>query len=200
MDEILEHLKRGDARLGELIERVGPCGLSRKPAEFQTLAGAVLAQQLSSKAASTIQGRLVAALGGRLAPEGLLELTVEELRGLGLSRPKAGYLLGLAQMTVARELDFEALPELSDQEVIRHLTRAKGVGEWTAQMFLMFALGRLDVLPVADLGIRNAMQRLYRMKKPPAPERMERVARPWRPYATVACWYLWRSLEGPAEL
>jgi len=200
MDQILEHLKRGDARLGELIERLGPCGLTQKPAEFQTLAGAVLAQQLSSKAASTIQARLLAALGGRLEPAAVLRLTVEELRGFGLSRPKAGYLLGMAQMAVAGELDFASLPGLADDEVIRHLTRAKGVGEWTAQMFLMFALGRLDVLPVADLGIRNAMQRLYRMRKPPAPERMLKVARPWRPYATVACWYLWRSLEGPAEI
>lgn len=196
MKAILEHLKRGDARLGGLIERVGECRMPRYEAEFGTLAGSILSQQLSAKAAATIRGRLVAAMGEEgLTPAGVLKLTVEEMRGLGLSRPKASYIHSLAELTLAGAIDFGRVGEMEDGAVIEHLTQAKGVGVWTAQMFLMFALGRRDVLPVADLGIRNAMVKLYGLKKAPDAKRMEKIAKPWRPYASVACWYLWQSLE-----
>lgn len=170
------------------------------PADFPALARSIVFQQLSGKAAATIFGRLEAALKGRLTPGALLRLTDERMRSFGLSRQKTAYLQDLARRTRSGELDFAALPGRSDQEVIATLTAVKGVGVWTAQMFLIFALGRPDVLPTADLGIRTAMKKLCGLTELPKPVEMERIAAPWRPYASVACWYLWRSLDNRAPL
>lgn len=182
-----------------LIDRVGAYRMTYKEPTFEALVRSIVFQQLSGKAAGTIYGRVQAAVG-EVTPERLLARTVEELRGLGLSGQKTSYVRDLAEKTQAGVIRFQDLPALDDAAVIEHLTQVKGVGVWTVQMFLMFALRRPDVLPVGDLGIRMAMKQAYRMRALPKPERMERVARPWRPYATVACWYLWRSLDGEAAL
>ncbi len=168
---------------------------------FETLARSIIYQQVSGKAAATVAARLLAAAGGEvLTAEKVAGMEEARLRACGLSGQKSRYLLDLAHKTLDGRVDFARLPAAPDHEVIDHLTQVKGIGEWTAQMFLMFALKRQDVLPTADLGIRNAMQRVYGLRQPPKPERMVRIARPWRPYASVACWYLWRSLDGPAAL
>jgi len=197
----LLHLRSADPRLAGLIDRIGPCRMKLHPPEFCTLARAIVSQQLSSKAAATICGRLEQ----RLAPAGveadaILRLAPEELRALGLSTGKTKYLRSLAERTLDGTINFTNLGSLPDEDVIHHLTSAQGVGVWTAQMFLIFALQREDVLPTDDLGIRNAMQRLYRLRKAPDAARMQKIAKPWRPYCSVACWYLWRSLENAAAL
>ncbi len=196
-----EALRAADSTLGGLIERVGPYAQEFAPVEFASLCRSIVHQQLSTKAARTIYGRLESALApAPVGARGVLQFGAEELRGFGFSRAKAVYVRSLAERTLDGTVDFAKLPEMGDGEVIAHLTQVKGVGEWTAQMFLMFALRRPDVLPCGDLGIRTAMKNLYRMRALPDPGRMERVARRWRPYASVACWYLWRSLDGPAKL
>jgi DNA-3-methyladenine glycosylase II len=165
------------------------------------LVRSIVFQQLSGKAARTIMQRLVNALPeGRLTPEAILALTPEQMRSLGLSGQKTAYVRDLAERTRSGEIDFSKFPAMSDDEVIEHLTRVKGVGVWTAHMFLIFALRRPDVLPTGDLGVRAAMRKAYRMRALPKPERMEKIAKRWRPYCSVASWYLWRSLDGPAEI
>jgi DNA-3-methyladenine glycosylase II len=201
MRNALTHLTAADSRLAALIERVGPYAQEFAPPVFASLARSIIYQQLSTKVAATIYGRFEAAL----APDpvdaaGVLRLSHEELRSFGFSGAKAVYVRSLADKTLDGTVDFTRLSEMPDSEVIAHLTQVKGIGEWTAQMFLMFALRRSDVLPCADLGIRTAMKNLYRMRELPKPARMEKVARPWRPYASVACWYLWRSLDKPAKM
>jgi DNA-3-methyladenine glycosylase II len=199
MKKAIEHLRAHDPVMAGLVERVGPYRMTYKEPNFESLVRSIVFQQLSGKAAGTIYGRVQAAVG-EVTPERLLARTAEELRGWGLSGQKASYVRDLAEKTQAGLIRFQDLPALDDAAVIEHLTQVKGVGVWTVQMFLMFALRRPDVLPVGDLGIRMAMKQAYRMRELPKPERMERVARPWRPYATVACWYLWRSLDGEAAL
>ena len=201
MRHALTHLKAADATLSALIERIGPYAQEFAPPVFASLARSIVYQQLSTKAASTIYGRFQAALAPNpVDAQGTLRFSPDELRGFGFSNAKATYVRSLAEKTLDGTVDFAKLPEMPDSEVIAHLTQVKGIGEWTAQMFLMFALRRPDVLPCADLGIRSAMKRLYRMRELPKPARMERAARPWRPYASVACWYLWRSLDNPAKM
>lgn len=201
MHEAIEHLRSVDARLGEVIERVGPFAMNYRDPSFDTMVRSIVYQQVSGRAAATVYGRLESALGvSGMLPEALLLLTPEQLRACGLSGQKSRYLRDLAEHSVRGSVQFHTLHALSDDEVIEHLTAVKGVGVWTAQMFLMFALKRPDILPTADLGIRNAMQKVYRLRQPPKPERMIKIAKPWRPYASVACWYLWRSLDGTATL
>jgi DNA-3-methyladenine glycosylase II len=201
MRHAIHHLKQADPVLAGLIERAGPFRMAYREPEFATLARSIVYQQLSTKAAATIFGRLEAALGPRgFTPGGLLRLPPERLRECGLSAQKTAYLRDLADKTKTRQIVFARLVSMGDDEVIEHLTSVKGVGVWTAHMFLMFALRRPDVLPVGDLGIRTAMQRLYALETPPPPARMQEIARPWSPWTTVACWYLWRSLDGAARL
>ncbi|MBL0157975.1 MAG: DNA-3-methyladenine glycosylase 2 family protein [Bryobacterales bacterium] len=201
MRNALTHLKAADPALAAVMDRVGPYVQEFSQPVFASLARSIVFQQLSTRAASTIYGRLQAALAPHpVEAWGILRCTPEQLRSFGLSTAKAAYVRSLAEKTLDGTVDFARLPELPDSEVIAHLTQVKGVGEWTAQMFLMFALRRPDVLPCADLGIRNAMKAIYRMRELPKPARMEKVARPWRPYASVACWYLWRSLDNPAKM
>ena len=150
--------------------------------------------------ATVIFGRLVAAAGGRLTPQAILKLRPSRMRTLGLSTQKTAYIRDLARHTRDGRLVFEELLQLPDADAIDRLTRVKGIGEWTAHMFLMFALRRNDVLPVGDLGIRNAIRRAYDLAELPSPAQIEEMAVRWRPYCTVASWYLWRSLEGDANL
>ena len=165
------------------------------PAEFSSVAEAIVYQQLNGKAAVTIFKRFAALAGEPITPEGILRLTDAQLRSVGLSKQKSAYLKDLAAKTASGLLDFSRLPELSDEEVIKHLTQIKGIGVWTAHMFLMFSLRRPNVLPTGDYGIQVAVKKHYKKRKLPKPKDMEKIARAWEPYRSIACWYLWRSLD-----
>lgn len=163
---------------------------------FSALVRTITAQQISTKAAATIHGRLLTLMpGGVATPEALLAIPDDQLRGAGLSRQKSAYLRDLGAKVASGELPIHALQELSDEQVIDAIVKVKGLGRWSAEMFLMFRLRRPDVLPVDDLGIVTAIQRLYRLRKRPTADRIRKIGEAWRPYRTVACWYLWRSLE-----
>ena len=197
-----------------IIERIGPCRMQFGQPEFHSLAEAIVYQQLNGKAAETIFKRFAALAGEPLTPEGILTLSDDGMRGAGLSKQKSAYLKDLAAKTSSGLVDFTRLPELPDEEVIEHLTQVKGIGVWTAQMFLMFTLKRENVLPTGDFGVRMAMYQHYldvrrsktaknaaakkgrkRKIQLPSPEQMEKIAKCWEPYRSVACWYLWKSLD-----
>ncbi|MEZ5356196.1 MAG: DNA-3-methyladenine glycosylase 2 family protein [Bryobacteraceae bacterium] len=197
----MNHLKKADAAMASLIGRTGPCRIAYREPRFDALARSIVFQQLNGRAAATIYERLEKACGAAgVTPQGILKLRLPRMRAAGLSAQKSEYLKDLARRTHAGEIDFDTLPRMADAAVIDTLTQVKGVGVWTAQMFLMFALARPDVLPTADYGIRTAMRNLYGLADLPKPAEMERIAMPWRPWASIACWYLWRSLDGGAEL
>jgi len=202
MKKAITHLKAADPVLGRIIDAVGPYRMTYKEPDFTALVQSIVYQQLSGKAAFTIYTRLEKAVAraGKLSPRAILKMEVDELRAFGLSQGKAKYVLDLAAKTASREVNFGKLAEMSDEEVVKHLTKVKGVGVWTTHMFLMFAMRRPNVLPVGDLGIRAAMKKAYGLAELPKPDEMEEIARGWHPYCTVACWYLWRSLDGPAAL
>jgi len=195
MRHAVRHLKKSDPILRAVIERVGPYRMEKEIPRFHTLARAIVYQQLHGKAASTICQRLMQLAGNPLTPKGILKLSDEQMRGVGLSKQKMSYLRDLAQKTHSGAVQFMRLPELTDEEVIEHLTQVKGIGVWTAHMFLMFALQRPNVLPTGDLGIQSAMRKHYNKRKLPKPKQMEKIAKCWEPYRSVACWYLWRSLD-----
>jgi DNA-3-methyladenine glycosylase II len=199
MRKAINHLRQSDPVLAEIIDQVGRFRLDYKPPTFHSLARSIVFQQLSGKAASTIFGRLVAATTDPVEPEAVLRLDVGEMRLLGLSQQKAAYVRDLAERTASGEIRFDRLPRLSDDKIIAELTQVKGVGVWTVHMFLIFALRRPNVLPTGDLGIRNAIQRAYKLKKTPGPVDIQRIAEPWHPYCSIASWYLWRSLDQPAD-
>ena len=198
MKKAVDHLKKSDAILASIIARVGPCKMAYRDPTFEMLARAIVFQQLSTKAARTIYGRLEEAAGGALTPESIQNLSVGEMRRAGLSRQKLGYIRDLAEHALSGKVDFARLPGMSDEEVLIALTDIKGVGVWTAHMFLLFSLRRPNVLPVGDLGVRMAIQRAYRKRKLPTPKQVEQIAKGWHPYCSYAAWYLWRSLELPA--
>ena len=192
------HLTEADPVLGDVIRRVGPFRLTPRTdgTHFDAVCRSIIYQQLSGKAATTIHGRVLGLYGGRSPlPNELAATADEHLRAVGLSRQKLSYLKDLASRVASNELPIETLHELPDDDVMDALVRIKGVGRWTAQMFLMFRLGRPDVLPELDLGIQKAIQRAYRLRKRPLPERVLKIGAAWAPYRTVAAWYLWRSLE-----
>jgi DNA-3-methyladenine glycosylase II len=192
------HLKRADAVLARIIDRVGPCRFEPRTTgtHFDALLRSIVYQQLSGKAASTILKRVLAIYGGRYPrPAQLLATPEHVLRTAGLSRQKLKYLRDLAEKVESGDVPLARVGRLADEEVIAHLTRISGIGRWTAQMFLMFRLGRPDVLPELDLGIQNAIQRAYDLPTRPKPADVITIGAAWRPHATIACWYLWRSLE-----
>jgi DNA-3-methyladenine glycosylase II len=195
MRKAVLHLKKSDPILCAIIEQVGPCRMEFGPAEFCSLAEAIVYQQLNGKAAVTIFKRFAALAGEPLTPQGILKLTDTQLRSVGLSKQKSAYLKDLSAKTVEGLLDFAILGDLPDTEVINRLTQVKGIGVWTAHMFLMFSLRRPNVLPTGDYGIQMAMKKHYKKRKLPRPTDMERIARAWAPYRSVACWYMWRSLD-----
>ncbi len=195
MRKALNHLKTCDPVLCGIIERVGPFRMEYGPPEFHSLAESILYQQLNGRAAETIFNRFTAVAGEPLTPQGILKLTDEQMRSVGLSKQKSSYLRDLATKTVSGLLDFSRLAEMADDEVIAHLTQVKGIGVWTAQMFLMFTLRRPDVLPTGDYGVQAAMKKHYRKRKLPKPQEMQKIAQKWAPYRSIACWYLWRSLD-----
>jgi DNA-3-methyladenine glycosylase II len=195
MRKAVNHLKKSDPVLRAIIERVGPCRMEFGTPEFSSLAEAIVYQQLNGKAAVTIFNRFAALAGEPLTPEGILKLSDAQLRSVGLSKQKSAYLKDLAAKTASGLLDFTRLPDLTDEEVIQHLTQVKGIGVWTAHMFLMFSLRRPDVLPTGDYGVQVAMRKHYKKRKLPKPKDMEKIAKAWAPYRSVACWYMWRSLD-----
>ena len=200
MKEAIHHLRRNDKILAEIIRRVGDYRIEFRQPDFETLVKSIVYQQLSGRVASIIFARLAAAAGGPLTPAGILKLRPARMRKLGLSKQKTEYIRDLARHTRDGRVVFEDLSDLSDAEVIERLTVVKGIGVWTVHMFLMFALRRVDVLPVGDLGIRNAIKSAYGLKEAPTPAEVEALGARWRPYCTVASWYLWRSLEPNANL
>ncbi len=197
--EAVEHLTQADPVLARLIEAVGPFTLRTHRDRFDLLARSILSQQLSTKAARTIRERLLAELdGSRLCPQAICSLPTARLRKAGLSQRKAEYLRELAENVVSGRLPLHRLGRLPDEEVIERLVEIRGIGVWTAQMFLIFALGRLDVFPADDLGIRVAIRDLYGLEELPQRATSQRIADPWRPFRSVASWYLWRSRDGTA--
>lgn len=183
-----------------IIDRIGEYRIQFRDPDFETLVKSIVYQQLSGRVANVIFGRLAAAAGGKLTPLGVLKLRPARMRKLGLSTQKTAYIRDLARHARDGVIRFEDLSALPDEEVITRLTQVKGIGVWTAHMFLIFALQRPDVLPTGDLGIRNAIHRAYELPELPAPSEMEKMAELWRPYCSVASWYLWRSIEPNANL
>jgi len=199
--KVVAALRAGDDVMARLIEEHG--AIVRKDLKndrpgdaYGALLRSIVGQQLSTKAASTIYGRMLELFDGHApSPKQLLGVDPDKIRSAGLSRPKISYLRDLAEHVEKGELELDHLDELPDEEVIEQLTAVKGIGEWSAHMFLMFHLGRPDVLPVGDQGIRRAVQVQYRLRKLPDPKRLEKIAKRWRPYRTLACLYLWSSLD-----
>ena len=198
LSRAVAHLKRVDPTLARVVRGVGPCTFAprRDGTHFDAVLRAIVYQQLSGKAAGTILGRVHAVYGGRSpTPDELLATTDETLRAAGLSRQKLGYARDLAARVAAGAVPVDTLDSLDDEAVIAALTSVKGVGRWTAQMFLMFRLGRLDVLPELDLGVQKGIQLAYGLDTLPRPKDVVAIGAPWTPYRTVASWYLWRSLD-----
>jgi DNA-3-methyladenine glycosylase II len=192
----VRHLRKSDPILREVIRRAGPYALKLKRDRFQALVYSILAQQISGKAAAAMRKKLEDLAGPEgLTPRRISALSFEELRGAGLSRQKASYILDLAQRVHTGTLTLDRLARCSDDTVIESLIEVKGIGVWTAHMFLIFSLGRLDVLPHGDYGVRSAIQKLYGLEDLPDRETCHRIAERWRPYASIASWYCWRSLE-----
>jgi DNA-3-methyladenine glycosylase II len=204
-DEALDHLTRADDVMAALIEQFGPLDLEERRAgrpddEYGALLRSIVGQQLSVKAARSIYTRLTDMFGGRTpSPAELLAADPEEVRGVGLSRPKVKYIRDLAQHVEDGSLHLASLDDMSDEAVIAELTAVKGLGEWTAHMFLMFHLHRPDVLPVGDLGIRRAVERHYGLEGMPDAETLERLGERWAPYRTLASLYLWHSLDNAPD-
>lgn len=193
LDAATAHLSRVDPVMAAAIERVGPCVFEPNPDVFEALVDAIISQQISVKAADAIMARLRAATpGGVIAPDALLQLDHEALRAAGLSTPKARYVRDLTERVVSGQLPLAHLPELDDETIIADLTAVKGIGRWTAEMILIFALGRLDVLPVDDLGFAEGVREAYGLETRPTRKDLLERGEAWRPYRTVATWYMWR--------
>jgi len=198
-DEAAAHLSRYDPVLTPIIARAGVTTMRPHKNYYQALVRSIISQQLSVKAADTIERRFCALFENKAlpAPEAILTKDIDQLRSAGLSRGKAAYVRDLAQHIIDGKVMFDHLDTLSNEEIIHELTAVKGIGEWTAHMFLMFCMGRLDILPVGDLGIKNGIQKLYELKKQPDSSTMRSLAKKnhWHPYESIACWYIWFSLD-----
>ena len=196
--EALRHLKAADRVFSPLIKKHGPCTIT--PAvnnPFHALASSIISQQLSVHAARTIKGRLFHLLGeDSFTPANILRISARDLHAAGLSGAKTGYIRGLAAAFKNGEFDFAAIAKYGDEEAVAQLMVFAGIGRWTAEMFLIFGLGRPDVLSVHDAGLRRAIKMLYDLKEMPAAAEMMVIGEPWRPYRSVASWYLWRAADG----
>lgn len=197
MRKAIQHL-RTDPVLAGIIDRLGPIKPAFRDPTFSSLVRSIVFQQLHGKAARTIFDRFQTAAGGTLTPESVLQMSEQQMRACGLSGQKLSYIRDLAEKTLGGVVIFEQLPEMTDEAVIEHLTRVKGIGLWSAQMFLMFALRRENVMPTGDLGIQSAIKKAYRKRKLPKPKDILKLAKNWEPYCTMASYYLWRSID-PAE-
>lgn len=182
--------------MAAIIERIGPYRPRHATPDFHNLARSIAYQQLHGKAAATIFGRLCTASGCEvLTPETVLALSIEQMRACGLSKQKLAYIRDLAEKTLSGDVNFAQLLAMDDEDIIEHLTRVKGIGRWSAQMFLIFALKRPDVMPTVDFGINAAIKKAYNKRKVPKPKDILKLSEKWRPYRSVACWYLWRSVD-----
>jgi DNA-3-methyladenine glycosylase II len=200
MESALAHLAESDPILADIIRRVGPYRLVARDPTFETLARSITFQQLHGKAAATIFGRVRKAVGRRFTATAFLRLTPEELRSCGLSRQKIASLQDLASRVASRQLSFRRLQQLTDEEVIGQLSQVRGVGVWTVQMFLLFAMGRPNVMPLTDFGIRTAVRQAYGLQEMPTAAELLAISSKWHPYCSIASWYLWRSLDGTAGI
>ena len=193
------HLMRTDPKLGAIIKRVGPCELHAVAPKdpFEALCLSIASQQLSTKAADTIFRRFCDLFppDRRPSPERVMTLTDDQIRGVGFSRPKVSFIKDLAAHVLDGRLDLAGLTKQPDEEVMRQMVAVKGIGRWTAEIFLMFRLGRPDILPADDLGLMNAVHRAYKLRKRPDAKRLRKMGEKWRPYRSVASWYLWASLR-----
>lgn len=201
--QAMKHLSQHDAVLASVITKYGPCTIRPHTNYYQELVDSIISQQLSVKAAAAIEQRFREMFGGEFpTPAQILTKNVEELRAIGFSYAKGKYVQDLAQHVVDGKVRFDHLDQLSNDEVVAELTAVKGIGEWTAHMFLMFCMGRSDVLPVGDLGIRNGIRQLYGLDHAPSPEDIRNIAarNSWHPYESIASWYVWQSLDNTPTL
>ncbi len=197
-DAAVKHLRAVDAHLKAIIDRIGPCRLEAHPDRFAALVRSIIGQQISTKAARSINMKLTALGGDPPCPERLIELGETELRTVGLSSAKARYILNLAEAVLSGELPIEEFDDTWDDEAITHaLTAVKGIGVWTAEMFLIFVMNRPDVLPAGDLGVRVALRDRHGLPELPHPRDCHALAEPWRPFRTIASWYIWRGIDSP---
>ena len=196
----VQHLRRADPVMRRVIDHVGPCTLKCERDRFWMLVRSIISQQISTAAARTVRDRVVSLVedcsgSKRVTPESLLAHSVDELRLAGCSQRKAEYMLDLAKKVDNGEVALAKIGRLSNEDVIKALVQVRGIGRWTAEMFLMFSLGRLDVFPVDDLGVRNAMLKLYELETPVSHDDFRGIAEKWQPYASIGSWFCWRSLE-----
>lgn len=193
-----KYLSQKDKRLGPVIESSGPCRIKPHKDYYGELVGSIVGQQLSTVAAGTIWRRILDVFGDKMpTPQQLIKVDDQKLRDVGLSWAKVSYVKDLARHILDGRLDLDHISTMPNEQLIEQLTAVKGIGEWSAHMFMMFGLGRLDILPTGDLGIRKAIMNLYSLKELPAPEQIITIAAKnnWHPYESVACWYLWQSLD-----
>lgn len=196
LDAAAGHLRKRDKVMRRIIDRHGPCQITLDPDPFPVLIRSIISQQISTAAAHSIGKRLTTLRGRKkLSPQWIQGSTDDDLRGCGLSPQKLRYMRDLATKVTTREVNLTSIHEMSDADITTELTKVLGIGVWTAQMFLIFSLGRLDVLPTGDLGVRAAIEREYQLSAHPTPKQCEEIAAPWRPYASIASWYLWRSSD-----
>ena len=189
-------LSKNDPVLAGVIRNVGPFTLKADPGGYEILVRSILSQQISMAAARTIRGRLQALLpAGKMTAKNIDALSDDQLQSVGVSRQKQTYLRHLTSCALDGTINFRRIAKESDENAVAELVQVKGIGRWTAQMFLMFSLGRIDVFAPDDLGLRNAIERLYELPEKPSCSELEQHAEKWRPYRTIASWYLWRSLE-----
>ena len=192
----IRHLRKADPVLGVLIAQAGPFTLKLNRNRFGMLVRSILSQQISTKAARAIRLRLEELLKpGKFAPDAVARVTDQQLRSVGLSGQKVGYLRDLTERMLDGRLRLDKIGRLADEEAIEHLIQVKGIGRWTAQMFLMFSLGRIDVFPHDDFGVRSSIRELYGLAELPDKRRSQEIAEPWAPYRTVASWYCWRLID-----
>ena len=203
LEQAAKHLAKSDPVLKPVIERAGLCTIQPHTDYYKSLADSIIGQQLSVKAAASIRARFYDMFGGELpTPEAILGKSVEELRGIGFSKAKANYVRDLAQHIIDGKLSFDGIENQSNEAIIKMLTDVKGIGEWTAHMFLMFCVGRTDILPVGDLGIRTGIKNLYGLDELPTPAQITNIAQEnsWHPFESVASWYIWYSLDNKPAL
>lgn len=191
----LDYLSQQDVVLAEIIAKVGPCAIMPRKNYYKALVNSIIAQQISVSASRSIRNKFMDLINQNLEPENVVSYSIVQLRSVGLSIQKASYIYDLSLKFAQNKNVYNHLGRFSDEEVIKMLTEVKGIGVWTAQMFLIFSLGRLDILPLDDVGFRNAVQIQYNMKSNPSKNRLERLATKWKPYRSVAVWYLWQAVD-----
>ncbi|MBC8344794.1 MAG: DNA-3-methyladenine glycosylase 2 family protein [Candidatus Marinimicrobia bacterium] len=201
INNALQSLRKSDPRMGRLIDEFGPPEFNPIDNYYESLVRSIVYQQLSGKAAATIYGRFKDLFNSRSYPEpkDVLQIPHETLRSAGLSNQKATYIRDLSEKWDGRRIDLSNVDSMTNEEISAELIKVKGIGQWTADMFLMFTLVRPDVFPLGDLGIQKGFMGLNKMDRFPTPKEMEVEAEMWRPYRTVAAWYLWKIVDGPFE-